>query len=220
MNFYYFELPVIWFSEMFMNKYGGSFWDDRYSDKDFVYGTEPNKFFKEQIDLLKPGNILMLGEGEGRNGVYAAQKGWLVDAVDFSLEAKKKALKLANEKSVEINYTVDNLENYEPKKNFYDAAGLIFLHLNENTRKKIHKKVISALKPNGIIIMEVYSKEQLGKESGGPQNIDMLYSIENIKETFPGITPVMLKKGTIYLTESDFHYGEASVIRFIGKKKF
>ncbi len=202
-----------------MNKFGGSFWDERYSDNKFVYGTEPNKFFREQLDLLKPGKILMLGEGEGRNGVYAAQKGWLVDAVDFSLKAKEKALKLAKEKSVEINYTVDNLENYEPKKNFYDSAGLIFLHLNQKIRNDVHQKVISSLKPNGTIIMEVYSKEQLGKNSGGPQNVEMLYSIEDIKETFAGLTTALLTKEIIYLSESSFHSGEASVIRFVGKKR-
>lgn len=202
-----------------MNKYGGSFWDDRYSDKNFVYGTEPNNFFKEQIDLLKPGNILMLGEGEGRNGVYAAQKGWTVDAIDFSLKAKEKALKLANEKNVKVNYFVDNLENYEPKKNHYDAAGLIFLHLNEKIRNSVHKNVVSSLKPSGRVIMEVYSKEQLGKDSGGPQNIDMLYSIENIEETFGELTPLLLTKKIIHLSESSFHFGEASVIRFVGKKK-
>ena len=203
-----------------MSNFEGSFWDDRYSDKNFVYGTEPNGFFKEQIDLLKPGKILMLGEGEGRNGIYAALKGWRVDAVDFSINAKEKALKLAEGKKVTINYTVENLVNYLPQKNTYDAAGLIFLHLNKKIRNGIHKKVISSLKPGGIIIMEVFSKEQLGRTSGGPQNPAMLYSIENIRETFTGITPLLLKQEIIYLSESSFHSGEASVIRFLGKKEF
>ncbi len=203
-----------------MNDFGGSFWDDRYSDRNFVYGTEPNVFFKEQLDLLKPGRILMLGEGEGRNGVYAAQKGWQVDAVDFSIRAKEKALRLANEKNVNINYMVDNLENYEPQKIFYDATGLIFLHLNEKIRDKIYKKIISSLKPNGIVIMEVYSKEQLGRTSGGPQNTNMLYSIENIRKIFTGLKINLLIKEIINLSESSFHSGEASVIRFVGEKEF
>lgn len=203
-----------------MNSFGGSFWDERYSNENFVYGTDPNEFFKQQLDLVKPGRILMLGEGEGRNGIYAAQKGWLVDAVDFSLKAKDKALKLAKDKNVEMYYTVNNLENYEPRKNFYDAAGLIFLHLNKKIREKVHKRVITSLKPNGVVIMEAYSKEQLGKSSGGPRSEEMLYSIEDIIETFAGLTTVLLTKEIIYLSESSFHSGEASVIRFVGKKEF
>jgi SAM-dependent methyltransferase len=202
-----------------MNKYGGSFWDERYSAENYVYGTTPNEFFKEQIDLLKPGKILMLGEGEGRNGIYAAQKGWLVDAVDFSLKAKEKALNHAKDKNVNINYIVENLEHYNPQKTFYDAAGLIFVHLNEKIRGKIHKKVIESLKPGGVVIMEVYSKEQMGRTSGGPQSPEMLYSIENIKKTFSELTYLRLSKEIIHLSESSLHSGEASVIRFIGKKE-
>ena len=202
-----------------MNKYGGSFWDERYSDENYVYGTMPNEFFKEQIDFLKPGRILMLGEGEGRNGIYAAQKGWQVDAVDFSLKAKEKALNHARDKNVNINYTVENLENYYPQKNSYDAAALIFVHLNEKIRIKIHKRVMEALKPGGVIIMEVYSQEQMGRTSGGPQSPEMLYSIDNIKKTFAELTPLMLSKEIVHLSESSLHSGEASVIRFIGKKE-
>jgi SAM-dependent methyltransferase len=202
-----------------MTKYGGSFWDERYSDENYVYGTAPNEFFKAQIDLHEPGRILMLGEGEGRNGIYAAQKGWEVDAVDFSLKAKEKALDHAKNKNVRINYIVENLENYNPQKNFYDAAALIFVHLNEKIRRQIHKRVTESLKPGGIVIMEVYSKEQIGKTSGGPQSPEMLYSIENLRETFIELTPLMLSKESIHLSESSLHSGEASVIRFIGKKE-
>ena len=72
-----------------------NFWDERYSNKEFVYGTLPNQFFKDQLDKLKPGKILMVGEGEGRNAVYAAKLGWQVDAIDSSNVAKEKAAKLA-----------------------------------------------------------------------------------------------------------------------------
>lgn len=202
-----------------METHNGLFWDERYSGKEFVYGAEPNNFFKEQIDKLKPGKLLMPGEGEGRNGVYAAKIGWTVDAVDFSEKAREKALKLAESEKTKINYIVKDIEDYEPKKNYYDAAGLIFLHLAEKSRKNIYKKVIASLKPGGLIIMEVYSKEQLGRNSGGPQNPDMLYSIEGIKNIFSGLKHTMLEQKIVYLTESKLHYGEASVIRFIGEKQ-
>jgi len=95
-----------------MNKFSDEFWDERYSSIEFVYGTEPNIFFKDELDKLKTGNILLLGEGEGRNAVYAAAQGWKVDAVDFSTIAKEKALKLANENNVKINYDVASLADY------------------------------------------------------------------------------------------------------------
>jgi 2-polyprenyl-3-methyl-5-hydroxy-6-metoxy-1,4-benzoquinol methylase len=87
-----------------MNDFGGKFWDERYSTTEFIYGSEPNSFFKSELEKLASGKILLLGEGEGRNAVYTALNGWTVDAVDFSLKAKEKALQLAEENKVHINY--------------------------------------------------------------------------------------------------------------------
>ncbi|GAH29249.1 unnamed protein product, partial [marine sediment metagenome] len=94
------------------------------------------------LDKLKTGNILMMGEGEGRNAVYAATNGWKVDAVDFSKIAKEKALKLAEENTVSINYEITELSKYKPKSNYYNAAAIIFLHLNPKIRSAVHSKVV------------------------------------------------------------------------------
>ncbi|MCH7515627.1 MAG: class I SAM-dependent methyltransferase [Bacteroidetes bacterium] len=203
-----------------MNKFGGEFWDERYSSIGFVYGTEPNIFFKDELNKLTPGNILLLGEGEGRNAVYAAVKGWNVDAVDFSIIAKEKALKLAEENSVSINYEIADLSKYKPKSNYYDAAAIIFLHLNPKIRSDVHSKVVDSLKPGGTLILEVYEKEQLGKDSGGPQNIDMLYSKEELKNDFRLMKINLLEKKRIHLDESHHHKGEAYVLRFVGEKDY
>ena len=201
-----------------MNKFGGEFWDERYSSIGFVYGTEPNIFFKDELDKLKTGNILLLGEGEGRNAVYAAVKGWNVDAVDFSIIAKEKALKLAEENSVGINYEITDLSEYKPKLNYYDTAAIIFLHLNPKIRSGVHLKVVDSLKPGGTLILEVYEKEQLGKDSGGPQNIDMLYSEKELEDDFAKLNIIVLEKKIVNLNESEQHKGEAVVQRLVAVK--
>lgn len=201
-----------------MNKFGGEFWNERYSSIEFVYGTEPNIFFKDELDKLKTGNILMLGEGEGRNAVYAAVKGWEVDAVDFSTIAKDKALKLADKNSVNIHYELDDLSKYKPKSNYYDSAAIIFLHLNPKIRSEVHSRVVDSLKSGGTLILEVYEKEQLGKDSGGPQNINMLYSKEELEADFADMNIIELQKRIVILNESQHHSGEAAVLRLIAVK--
>ena len=78
-----------------MKPYPADFWNERYAQKEFVYGTQPNTFFKEQLDKLDTGNILLPAEGEGRNAVFAASQGWDVLAFDISESGKKKAIQLA-----------------------------------------------------------------------------------------------------------------------------
>ncbi len=194
-------------------------WDERFSGSDYYYGTQPNAFFKEELNKFKAGRILMLGEGEGRNGVYAAQHGWQVDAFDASTEAKKKALALAQQRNTTLNYAVQNLEMFVPQENMYDAAGLIFIHLPEALRKQIHARCIAALKPGGRIILEAFAKEQITKTSGGPKSIELLYSTDIIAHDFHTMETILLERETVELDEGEHHRGEAVVIRFVGEKK-
>lgn len=115
-------------------------WDKRYSTEEYIYGAEPNQFFKNEIDKLEPGKILFLGEGEGRNAVYAASLGWNVDAIDSSIVGKEKAIKLGTSKGVEINYIVADLNEFTPESEKYDAVVIIYLHLPEKLRKKVFKE--------------------------------------------------------------------------------
>lgn len=201
-----------------MKKYGGEFWDNRFSSSEFIYGLLPNKFFKESLEKLSPGKILMLGEGEGRNAVFAAARGWQVDAVDFSKAAKEKAMRLAKQNSVTINYTLSNLENYKFTPDTYDAIGNIFAHINSSLREIVHPGIINTLKIGGYLIVEVFEKDQLGKTSGGPQNIDMLYSIEELKKDFGAMKIILLEKKEVVLDEGDHHKGEAMVVRLLAQK--
>jgi len=202
-----------------MNSFQTNFWDERFSPEEYIYGTEPNKFLKEHIDKIhKPGKLLLPGEGEGRNAVYAARMGWQVDAFDQSLVAMQKAKRLAETAGINLNYSIVDLQEFKPKINFYDCAAIIFVHLSPNFRNEFHKKCIYSLKPGGRIILELFAKNQFGKNSGGPQDLDMLYSLEEIKNDFRELRSILLEEKNVALNEGDKHCGEASVIRFVGEK--
>lgn len=192
-------------------------WNERYSVPDFIYGTEPNEFFKEQLLKLPSGRLLLPGEGEGRNAVYAAKQGWHVDAFDFSEQAIKKAGDLANRNNVHINYTVSSYEVYTFPSLTYDAAGLIYAHMPSAIRRSIHRKIIRSLKPGGLIILEAFHKDQINYTSGGPKDIDLLYDEDELAKDFEGCELIILEKTKITLQEGLLHSGDAVVIRMSGK---
>lgn len=72
-----------------------NFWNNRYTQVNDLYGTEPNQYFREKIGLLKSGHLIIPGEGEGRQAIYAAGKGWKVTAFDISTVAQQHALEKA-----------------------------------------------------------------------------------------------------------------------------
>jgi SAM-dependent methyltransferase len=177
-----------------MSDFKSNFWDERYSSEEYVYGTEPNQFFKEQLQKINPtGKLLLPGEGEGRNAVFAAKLGWVVDAFDQSSVARMKAFKLAELNKVEINYSNVDLGKFIPQKNYYDCAAIVFVHLPSEIRSGFYRKIVESLKPEGKIILELFSKYQLGKDSGGPQDLNMLSSIEEIKNSFKDLKTLILK---------------------------
>ena len=194
-------------------------WNDRFSKDEFIYGKEPNRFLKEEIKKLEPGKILFLGEGEGRNSVYAATLGWKVDAVDYSDAAKAKTEKLSLEKKVSINYHVEDLFSYSPKQNYYDAVAIIYIHFEEELREILFKKAVDSLKSGGKIILEVFEKNQIKYTSGGPKETELLYSLEDIAENLIDLEFEKFSKENIDLDEGPLHQGKAEVIRFVGIKK-
>jgi SAM-dependent methyltransferase len=194
------------------------FWDQRYQSEEFAYGREPNDFFSEQLEKLTAGLMLLPGEGEGRNAVYAATRAWKVDAFDQSKVGQSKALALASEKGVEINYHLCQLEEFQFIPNHYDAIGLLFFHADPASRIFLHRKVYESLKPGGSLILEAFHKEQLEKNTGGPKAADMLFDKETLSSDFALFKPIILEKQEVSLHEGPFHQGFASVIRFLGKK--
>lgn len=195
------------------------YWDHRYSHEDYAYGTKPNEFFKTQIDKLTPGKILLPAEGEGRNAVYAALKGWEVYAFDFSEEGKKKAQKLADRAGVKIYYSISTIEDIEYSENFFDVIAIIFAHLPENKRRMFHQKMQKYVKNEGLIILEGFSKSQYYRTSGGPRNIEILFSTNELRKDFSLIKKARIREEEVILNEGYYHQGMASVIRFIGKRQ-
>lgn len=193
------------------------FWDERFGREEYVYGTEPNVFFKDRIDRLQVGSLLLPAEGEGRNAVYAASRGWEVSAVDFSRMAMQKAMALAGSKSVEIDYHLASLRDFRCHRQ-YDAIGLIFIHFLPGERRLFHHRMIECLAPGGTLIAELFHKDQLANGTGGPPSLEMLYTPEYLSEDFQALDIVYLEHEQVALKEGRFHSGTADVVRLVARK--
>jgi len=194
------------------------FWDIRYGDRDYAYGTEPNVYFKSFIDTHSSGKILLPGEGEGRNAVYAAINGWDVHAVDQSQAGMEKAKMLAELNNVTIDYQIQDLSVLDSGEDVYDAIALVFLHLPPQIRSTVHQKFIKLLKPGGLIMIEAFSKAQLGRETGGPPVLEMLYDKEMLHSDFRKLNILELHETLEEYNEGPYHQGEGAVIRMIARK--
>jgi cyclopropane fatty-acyl-phospholipid synthase-like methyltransferase len=161
--------------------------------------------------------LLLPAEGEGRNAIYAALKGWKVHALDYSESASNKAKILASENQVNISYELADLEEWD-KNLKVDVVAFIFAHFNPQIRESIHKKFITKLNPGGKILIEAFSKKQLNYDSGGPKDYGWLYSPKLLRNDFETLNIQSLQERTLILDEGELHQGEASIIRMIAQK--
>ncbi len=199
------------------------FWNERYRGEGFAFGTEPNAFLASQTQYLKPGlRALVPGDGEGRNGVWLAQQGLIVDTADVSPIGVAKARELARARGVEINAEIADLLTWEWPAGRYDVVAALFLHFFDMDRPSMHRRMLDALKPGGILILEAFRPEQIEFQkthrSGGPKTADMLYSKAKLASDFSGASISLLEEATVELNEGNRHKGAAAVVRAIIQK--
>lgn len=195
------------------------FWDKRYSEVDWVYGLEPNVYVKEQLDLITPGRVLFMAEGEGRNAIYASQQGWDVHAIDQSVVGQKKALKRAELLGVKIDYQIGDIQEYHLSDTApFDVIVLCFIHVPSSVRRNFHRSLTHLLVNGGKIILECYTPTQLDYGTGGPKNLDLLYTKDALQEDFKNYTHIGIQENVRILSEGKFHKGKSALIEGIISK--
>jgi len=200
------------------------FWDDRYSKEVFAYGEGPNVYLSQILPSIPPGRILLPAEGEGRNAAYAASLGWDVVAFDISTSGRLKAELLAQKLGVQFEYHLVSASDFTYDSEKFDAVALIYSHFPHTIKDQFHTKIQDCLKPGGIVIMEAFSLLNLEYQKtnpyvGGPSDPNMLYTLDEVRKSFPAFDVNYLEQVEIELHEGVYHNGTGSVIRFIGTKK-
>jgi cyclopropane fatty-acyl-phospholipid synthase-like methyltransferase len=197
-------------------------WDARFSSDEYIFGTEPNVWLAQHADLFKPGmRVLAVADGEGRNSVWMAQQGLQVDAFDISPVGIAKAKKLAEQQGVEVNFSIHGVEDYPWTTGDYDAVVAIFIQFADpDTRATLFKRMKSALKPDGVILLQGYTPKQLEYKTGGPPNLSHLYTEELLQDAFGDLDVSELTSYEQVLTEGTQHHGQSALIGLVARRPF
>lgn len=194
-------------------------WDERYRAKDYVYGTEPNGFLRCHLDQIPAGDVLCLADGEGRNSVFLAERGWRVTAIDLSEVGVAKARALARERGVEVNFIVHDLRIFDLGIENYDAVTSIFAHMPPKIRTDLHARVVAALRPRGVFLLEAYRPEQISRGTGGPSLPEMMMTLEELRRDLSSLDLVWTSELERDIREGLGHQGVGSVVQVIGCKR-
>lgn len=195
-------------------------WDQRYSDPDFVFGTEPNAYLAAQAGLLQPGRkALAVADGEGRNSVWLARQGLSVDAFDISPVGVDKARRLAADAGVDVACHISSCDDWPWQAQAYDYVVAIFVQFADpEMRDRLFANMVKTLKPGGFLVLQGYTPRQLEYKTGGPGLLAHLYTEDMLEAAFAGLRIVDLQAYDAQLNEGSRHSGMSALIGMVAQK--
>lgn len=193
-------------------------WDERYGQEEYAYGTVPNDYLVSVAEKIPMGRVLCLCEGEGRNGVYLAERGLKVVGVDSSANGLRKARELAVKRGVAIETIVADLADFEIEPSAWDGIISIFAHLPPHLRRRIHRQVVAGLRPGGVFVLEAYTPNQIGRGTGGPSHPELTMRLSALKDELEGLEFVLGQEIEREIQEGKFHAGLSSVVQVLAHK--
>jgi ubiquinone/menaquinone biosynthesis C-methylase UbiE len=195
-------------------------WDARYRADEYIFGIRPNVFLASQEQYLAPGaRVLAVADGEGRNGVWLAERGCKVRSVDISPVGVEKARTLALDHKVEIEFEVADLMQWNWPEAAFDVVACIFIQFaSPRMRTKLIDGFWRALRPGGLVIMEGYGVKQMQYTSGGPREIENLYTSQILRDAFDKWEVLLLREYEAVLDEGPRHRGMAALIDLVARK--
>jgi cyclopropane fatty-acyl-phospholipid synthase-like methyltransferase len=195
-------------------------WETRFAVPEYLFGTEPNAFLKRQAHLLRPGQkVLAVADGEGRNGVWLAEQGLDVLSVDFSSAAQRKAEALARARGVTLRFEQADLTHWQWPAETFDVVVAIFIQFaGPVERARIFKGMVQALKPGGLLLLEGYGTKQLEYRTGGPSELENLYTRAMLVETFKDFTSVDIREYEATIGEGTGHGGMSALVDVVAWK--
>lgn len=195
-------------------------WDQRYDAPEYIFGEAPCEWLTMNTHRLPTsGNALSLGDGDGRNGVYLAERGLNVTSVDLSSVGLAKAERLAVSRGVSITTVCADLRDYQIPPESLDLVASIYCHLPKDVRLVTHSRCTKGLRTGGLFILEAFNQQQIGWTSGGPQTRSLLYDIDELLGDFRELEVIDALTGLCDLNEGNRHKGLGQIVRLTLKKR-
>jgi 2-polyprenyl-3-methyl-5-hydroxy-6-metoxy-1,4-benzoquinol methylase len=200
---------------------GADFWNKRFDTPDYIFGKAPNEYLEIQAKhhLKQRDSVLCVADGEGRNSVWLAKQGMRVDAFDLSDIALKKAIALAQEEAVQVQFSLASSDTWVWQPNHYDAVVGIFIQFADpEMRARLFAQMISTLRPGGILIIQGYTPKQLVFKTGGPSILEHLYTDDMIRNLIDDLEIIDLCVYEKMLSEGPKHTGMSALLGLVARK--
>ena len=207
-------------------------WNERYGRADYHFGTEPNAWLARHAHVWTPGQrVLCVADGEGRNSVWLAQRGLQVEAFDVAEVGLAKARRLAAERGVSVGLVQADVDGYawpdapaagssSAEDRRFDGVAAIFVQFaHPDLRARMFDRMVRALRPGGRLVLQGYTPKQLEYRTGGPPQVENLYTEALLREAFGAMDIEVLEAYEAEVAEGSGHRGRSALIGLVARKR-
>jgi SAM-dependent methyltransferase len=184
-------------------------WNKVFANPDAKFNRQPNAFLLKSVQGKTPGTALEIGMGQGRNTIAMARLGWDVTGIDISDEGIRQAVAEAKKQNVNIHAIVTSAEDFDYGSGRYD---LIYATYEHQIVTRNADKIVQALKPGGMIVMEGFQAD-VSQEVGRPLG----HAVNELTRAFDRLR-IVFYEDTV--GPADWNEGKpAPLVRFIARKE-
>jgi 2-polyprenyl-3-methyl-5-hydroxy-6-metoxy-1,4-benzoquinol methylase len=167
------------------------------------------KFIEKSVDWIvtrfnvtNKTEIADFGCGPGLYTTRLAEHGAIVTGIDFSRNSIEHAKKVANDRLLNITYVTKNYLDFESEDRF-DLIIMImcdFCALSPEQREKMLSKFHSLLKPDGSILLDVYSTTSFSqKEESATYELNQLNGFWSPDDYYGFVNSIKYEKEKVSL---------------------
>ncbi len=180
-------------------------WEKRHQDSSGDEPQPPSSFLVDNVALVN-GRVLDVACGRGRNALYLARRGNVVEGIDIALAGLRHARHTAAAEKLRLHLVQADLDDFPLPTGRYDAV-INFRFL----KREILPSLVRALKPGGVLLFETFLIDQL--KIGHPKNPDFLLRHGELQQAFGSLERLQYKEGLF-----DAPDGKAFVARLLARR--
>lgn len=192
-------------------------WDERYAAPEYVYGTAPNDFLAQVAHRIPAGRVLCLADGEGRNGVFLAARGYDAVGIDVSPVGLAKARRLADARGVRLTSVAADLDGVRVERGGWSGVVAVFAHLPPDVRARVHRRAVAGLAPGGAFVLEAFTPA--GRDdAGSTADASRWMDAATLRRELHGLRFDILREVRRELREGALHTGLRDVVQVLAFK--
>jgi len=129
-----------------------------------------------------------------------------------------RAEQLALERGVRLRTEVADLRDYAIAPGAWAGIVSVWVQVPREIRAPMHARCAAGLAPGGVVVIEAYTPEQMGRGTGGPDDPTRFPTLADLRAELAGLEFEIAREIERDIHEGAYHHGRSAVVQVVARK--